>query len=301
MNNDEDQRRALMDDDSDNDDNIEERREDRYQANKLTDLKFTLCFEITGFVFFAWTLLFRFNKKWQQAYDNLFIIFCMYILTLRIPITLINFYSIKYFRRESRVAYFFSILSELFQLGWAIYANFVYYDKSNKDWKFYPPAGVFMLYVYYVLYKVCIFLLVAFILIPCFIIQYCVEIRNRNRETRRKNNLIKRLVKEKFWPEHFQHDAECSICMENYQKNEEVIVLPCDDRHYFHSKWLKKWLKEDTSWPFWKDQITIVKINDQKNLRRSRVQMRKSRTNHNEYNPLIQDKDEDLEDSNSMV
>uniref|UniRef100_A0A7S3J3S5 Uncharacterized protein n=1 Tax=Euplotes harpa TaxID=151035 RepID=A0A7S3J3S5_9SPIT len=125
---------------------------------------------------------FRYDSKCQKVYDTLFIVFLIYIVIFRIPLTLIKLYSISYLGIESRAGYFWTIVSEVFQLSWAIYANIVYYGGTNTDCKFYVAAGIFMLYVYYVMYKVCIFILVAIILIPCFLVSYIIESREKAKE-----------------------------------------------------------------------------------------------------------------------
>lgn len=41
----------------------------------------------------------------------------------------------------------------------------------------------------------------------------------------------------------------CSICLSSYVEGEELVVLPCDDRHYFHSTCLRDWMKNKTDCP----------------------------------------------------
>jgi len=32
-----------------------------------------------------------------------------------------------------------------------------------------------------------------------------------------------------------ESDEECIICFDNYKPNQEIIKLPCHDKHYFHA------------------------------------------------------------------
>lgn len=50
---------------------------------------------------------------------------------------------------------------------------------------------------------------------------------------------------------------ECSIWMDLFKNdmNEELIYLPWDTKHIFHSSWILEWLKRDPNWPLWKSAI----------------------------------------------
>lgn len=241
---------------------------ERYRANKITDFKFSLWFEIIGIAFFGLTLAIRYNPTWQQNYDLLFIIFLSYIALFRVPLSIIKLYLIIYKRRELRITQILTFVSEIFQVALSVYANVIYYNPHNSECRFYIIAGIFMLYVYYVLYKICIFLLVAIILIPWILTSYLVKLRQKSKRKRLRKSLISKLVKLKYSHEDLQGNNECAIWLEEFIKAQEVIVLPCDERHYFHSPCLKRWLKENLSWPLWKDEISIPKITRQRSFRR---------------------------------
>eukprot|EP00826_Nyctotherus_ovalis_P021791 TRINITY_DN170_c0_g2_i1.p1 TRINITY_DN170_c0_g2~~TRINITY_DN170_c0_g2_i1.p1 ORF type:complete len:185 (-),score=35.38 TRINITY_DN170_c0_g2_i1:154-708(-) len=52
------------------------------------------------------------------------------------------------------------------------------------------------------------------------------------------------LPKAKFDPDVHTSEKECSICIEEYVKGEEIAELPCDKRHYFHASCVMNWIKE---------------------------------------------------------
>ena len=39
----------------------------------------------------------------------------------------------------------------------------------------------------------------------------------------------------------FQGSDECAFCMERFELGQEVIALPCDIRHFFHSNCILAW------------------------------------------------------------
>ncbi len=46
---------------------------------------------------------------------------------------------------------------------------------------------------------------------------------------------------------------ECSICLENYDKNDKIMNLKC--RHSFHQECIKKWLKDNNTCPQCRENI----------------------------------------------
>ena len=44
-----------------------------------------------------------------------------------------------------------------------------------------------------------------------------------------------------FDPETFTDNKDCSICLEPFCKDELVLSLPCDVRHYFHIHCIEEW------------------------------------------------------------
>ena len=49
----------------------------------------------------------------------------------------------------------------------------------------------------------------------------------------------------------FEHtEGTCSICWENLNIGEEVRIMMCPGRHYFHRKCIDKWLKFKRSCPY---------------------------------------------------
>lgn len=45
------------------------------------------------------------------------------------------------------------------------------------------------------------------------------------------------------------HCGTCHICLENIEKGQDIIILKCNDLHYFHDECIKSWLKYHISCP----------------------------------------------------
>ena len=43
--------------------------------------------------------------------------------------------------------------------------------------------------------------------------------------------------------EHQEQTDKCIICYCEFQENEEISELACDDRHIFHTECIQKWLE----------------------------------------------------------
>jgi hypothetical protein len=56
--------------------------------------------------------------------------------------------------------------------------------------------------------------------------------------------------------------AECSICLQNCEKGDRVIVLPCFAKHLFHAACLRNWLKERRECPLCRQSLQHYGILD---------------------------------------
>lgn len=56
-------------------------------------------------------------------------------------------------------------------------------------------------------------------------------------------DVIQGLNKKKFDNVEFKSMTECVICMVDFEPDDEIAELKCDNRHYFHTKCLEDWLK----------------------------------------------------------
>jgi len=50
--------------------------------------------------------------------------------------------------------------------------------------------------------------------------------------------------------------TECSICLQEFQPQDEVICLPCDERHFFHTSCVTGWLRMSQLCPVCRTNIS---------------------------------------------
>ena len=60
----------------------------------------------------------------------------------------------------------------------------------------------------------------------------------------------------------FKEHSECIICLEEFKPADRVTPLPCDIRHYFHSKCIEQWSKQQKSCPLCNTPFTIKELSD---------------------------------------
>ena len=49
----------------------------------------------------------------------------------------------------------------------------------------------------------------------------------------------------------------CILCMENYQFADEITRLPCNCRHFFHSKCIEAWINDNPICPYCNQEINV--------------------------------------------
>ncbi|CXH81214.1 RING zinc finger protein, putative [Plasmodium berghei] len=59
----------------------------------------------------------------------------------------------------------------------------------------------------------------------------------------------------KFDKQKNENEDMCSICMMDYMGNDNVMIMPCDKRHFFHSNCLSKWLNKSQVCPICRTNI----------------------------------------------
>lgn len=67
-----------------------------------------------------------------------------------------------------------------------------------------------------------------------------------------------------------QEDANCAICLSDYEVGEEIRYLPC--AHHFHSECILPWLKTNNSCPFCKKKIDASQENTPSPTQTSTIQ-----------------------------
>ena len=77
------------------------------------------------------------------------------------------------------------------------------------------------------------------------------------------NDFINSLSIQKTTPEMVEQNTTCGICLETLKLGEDIIELPCNDKHYFHIKHegcpgIYPWLKENNTCPMCRHEFPSV-------------------------------------------
>ena len=195
-----------------------------------------------------------------------------------------SYYS--YVKRHNRENHRFLVLNcflNVAHTGWLIYGNVIYwkynaacnqefqdqhsYNGQNLQW-----IMLIMIVLGYIpMIKCCS--------ISTLILCFGPTIYRQMRRARQpdaawvptQTDLLKNMLKGKFKPEEHPEGTECIICMVEYTPEDEVVSLPCDGRHFFHSECITNWLKSNNSCPLCKKPITKEDLEKQKKeLKRNR-------------------------------
>lgn len=104
------------------------------------------------------------------------------------------------------------------------------------------------------------------ICIPMLIYRYYqnfMEFLAFNKAKKERMSIIRNLLSNNYTAELFPDRTECAICLQVFEENGKcsciVTMLPCEGRHCFHTKCIKKWLNKDNVCPYCRDEITNAK------------------------------------------
>ena len=152
-------------------------------------------------------------------------------------LALYQYHYIKVSRQESILIMALRFIVLNFLVGWLIYGNVIYYDKTSpQGCDQGVRLGVFLMLLvgYFEMMKCFCMGLFVCILVPYLI--FAVRRARRPNWMPAAPRFIQALYKTKFNKEINQAQTECPICMVDYVESDEITPLPCDDKHYFHSK-----------------------------------------------------------------
>ena len=64
------------------------------------------------------------------------------------------------------------------------------------------------------------------------------------------------MAKDKFDTEKYKYLSNCQICLIDYVHTDDVTVLKCNDKHYFHTKCIEEWIQSGhPDCPFCREKI----------------------------------------------
>ena len=104
-----------------------------------------------------------------------------------------------------------------------------------------------IIYGYLIMFKIALILLI----VTVAAIYHCCN----HGGVQISNSVLSRLLKIPYNPEVLKGFTDCPICQECFSKNDELITLPCDPRHYFHNRCIKEWLVQNAVCPICRTRI----------------------------------------------
>ena len=153
----------------------------------------------------------------------------------------------NYDKRLTFSMIFFAIANGILII-WLLVGYTFYYSVSNN-------CGSTGLNVYntVMLVILCIGYLVIFIYflalctVPCLYIwvqrKREDDIENQDDGKEKGNAILRTLSKTKYDPLIYNHENECLICKQEYKPTDNLTVLKCDERHYFHTSCITERVK----------------------------------------------------------
>ena len=83
----------------------------------------------------------------------------------------------------------------------------------------------------------------------CMIWRFCKRCDNDNNNDNNQSLLpdTSKIKQKKFQFTEEMNDKECSICLEEFKKDEELIKIEC--QHYFHGTCINNWFKTNGTCP----------------------------------------------------
>ena len=231
-------------------------------ASTLTNL----VFEAIAAVYALIVLLVNLHKSCEIDVNFLYFIMLLYIVIMRIPVSLMTLHTLKAFHKDSLALILFNTLSEMFQAAWMLYSVILFFSRDNScenTPSLFWPYLVLITYGFYVMTKVAVITIIVIIVLPMVC---CVVIRQRrhNRWAPATKKLLQNLGRVKFSKAKNRNETTCAICMEEFSEEDQITPLPCDERHYFHAKCIEGWLLNNNNCPFCKKVITQSDIDEQR-------------------------------------
>ena len=168
-----------------------------------------------------------------------------------------QYHKLKVTRKENLPLMGVRFLILVFLTSWLIYGNVLYFNRGKpQDCDNGLRLCMFLLLLigYFEMMKCfCISLLIC-VLVPLLVFSY--------RNAARPNwvpaapQFIQNLMEVHFNPNQDKAQDDCPICYLKFEEKANIILLPCDEKHYFHSDCIKEWLKRNNSCPLCKKEIT---------------------------------------------
>lgn len=173
---------------------------------------------------------------------------------------------VKHSGGESQKFFLLNCGLNVLNSGWLVYGNFLFWpnyrtctDETQGDDSTFWVIGILIVLGFVTLLKCCAVSTVMVCFAPLIIRTYRTEYGLAQPSS---HGILKKLAAYKFNSRNTEC-TECIICMEDYRTSDSITPMPCNSKHVFHSKCIKKWLKKNNSCPLCKTSVTMASIRRQ--------------------------------------
>ncbi|CAD8112663.1 unnamed protein product [Paramecium primaurelia] len=163
--------------------------------------------------------------------------------------------------RNRTIRYFqiFNALTNQILIIWAIYIQTKMEPIDNCYRNLITFQMIFLiisLYQYWEMYILCLIVLISLPFILLMILWKKLKQQKQNYINQQILNELIQNAKVIYQCENVQGDQECGICLQVYSRNEELLILPCNQQHHFHMHCIKAWLIINFSCPKCRSKIS---------------------------------------------
>lgn len=233
-------------------------------TRKINEVESHIWGEVVLLAFFSILLGVQFNHDWIQANLRQIVVFIIYLVGFKIPINALKSYTLRKYQKESYAGLGCGVISKMFLTGWMIYSYVNFFNIEDRETcQNYWPMYLFLAYGFYVFPQAWIFVC-TFSIIMVFLWIYARRM-NRPNWNGANNQILNRLVRTRFTPENYNQNEAWSVCLEEFKPEDEIITLPWNGRHIFHTQCILEWLPRNNACPLCKEPVSMENIERQLN------------------------------------
>uniref|UniRef100_A0A7S3FZK8 RING-type domain-containing protein n=1 Tax=Strombidium rassoulzadegani TaxID=1082188 RepID=A0A7S3FZK8_9SPIT len=228
-----------------------------YQNQQETEVQVETYGAIIGFIVSITILLilllvleyFRNNGN-QCGIPLLFWLEIFFVIALSRSIFNLNIIWIVRYRYNWRIPFYIGsfLFFTALLVAWIIYGYVLYFSPDN-DCQSHSDTTFWLVVMILILFVGLFIMLVFFIILCC---GPCLYFYLRDQQDSRRGALdnsqipqvISNLSRTQFDPSRFTYENKCSICLCEYEKEDQLTQLKCDVRHYFHSDCIIGWIQQ---------------------------------------------------------
>mmetsp|Transcript_33338 Transcript_33338/g.6026 ORF Transcript_33338/g.6026 Transcript_33338/m.6026 type:complete len:127 (+) Transcript_33338:430-810(+) len=111
-----------------------------------------------------------------------------------------------------------------------------------------------LLVIGYIYVFIPLLLMISLCLCLPFAIIFIMYLSNTN-QSPANEAAIRNLNIDNYDPEKHQGEPNCSICTVEYVADERIVLLRCDDRHFFHEECIGRWLRINANCPICRSSL----------------------------------------------